>query len=157
MDERERKKGTVKEWVRRKEGGECGRGRQRREREAEDWRIILRYIYLHKHADSMVFSHNGNILSVEEKKTNIIGTFCNMFLNTIDSGRFVGKISDEGRGPDCATNKPDYSQVTYCLFGLISSHIKCICNTRWFLRYLSSSNKILRLYYLWELSSCLND
>lgn len=34
----------------------------------------------------MALSHKGNVLSTKEKKTNIIGTFLNMFLKTKDSG-----------------------------------------------------------------------
>ena len=43
---------------------------------------ILIPIYFYKHADSKAFSHNGNVLSVEEKKINILSTFPNMFLET---------------------------------------------------------------------------
>lgn len=41
---------------------------------------------LSKHADSMALSHNGDVLSMKEKKTNLTGTFLKMFLKTKDSG-----------------------------------------------------------------------
>lgn len=75
---------------------------------------ILILIYFYKHADSKAFSHHGNVLSVEEKKINIISTFPNMFLETADSGRFAGKQTS--RRPDYATNNSYDSQVTYCLY-----------------------------------------
>lgn len=43
-----------------------------KEREKHDSENNLKTDYFRKHADSMALSHNGDVLSMKEKKTNII-------------------------------------------------------------------------------------